>query len=478
MYTSPGMSNVLNRALHFIFGPHTFEVLAFFLAAAGIAFALSSDRDDVVKANWFLGAAFLLALGRSAHLMLTWKETPPPRYVLSFLLFGAIGVGWVIVYDWVGGKLQKLENLPSAVNTSSGTANQPTPPQVATSPLRVQPSVDRLPDSKTAAPTLPAKPPVEAALSTPDDRAQAEIERRRLLLDKLRNEYILSHDNISPAPMAGTEQPPPDWTNKRLGELGEKWRIPTPQASLPISKTLRFTAVVPINESSKNVPVPINTNSNDPKSDFYQDLLGIAGRPDQVPEGTTYKERKLDTPGDKFVFITRLIQYYVLHSLRVLQGGRQGTRWIAGKGVTAIDVTPIPAPDAVPYSTDTLIHDLGDNEFLTQSDRMLWKARPFQLPNGTIVSLKEKPSGGPLECTVRFERPEYYRIDFIVSPSISMTGQPPAGFESTLTGVSSYPVTVTMTYEIQKRGDGGFEPEIYARWADELFSGLKNIMAP
>ena len=67
---------------------------------------------------------------------------------------------------------------------------------------------------------------MQAVVPTPRGQDQTELERRRLLLDRLRNEYILSHDNISPALMAGTEQPPADWTNRRLGQLGEKWRIP------------------------------------------------------------------------------------------------------------------------------------------------------------------------------------------------------------------------------------------------------------
>jgi hypothetical protein len=54
---------------------------------------------------------------------------------------------------------------------------------------------------------------------------ETELARRRNLLAVLRNEYILSHDHISAAMMAGTEQPPADWLNKRMKELGEKWTV-------------------------------------------------------------------------------------------------------------------------------------------------------------------------------------------------------------------------------------------------------------
>jgi hypothetical protein len=39
-------------------------------------------------------------------------------------------------------------------------------------------------------------------------------------------EYIASHDEISPALLAGTELPPAEWMNRRLEELGKPWRVP------------------------------------------------------------------------------------------------------------------------------------------------------------------------------------------------------------------------------------------------------------
>ena len=53
----------------------------------------------------------------------------------------------------------------------------------------------------------------------------AERDQRNNLLRTLRNEYILSHDNLSPGLLAGTEWPPLDWLNRRLGELGEEWSV-------------------------------------------------------------------------------------------------------------------------------------------------------------------------------------------------------------------------------------------------------------
>jgi len=62
------------------------------------------------------------------------------------------------------------------------------------------------------------------ALGSKSPTAQ-EAAQRVMLLERLRREYILSHDGISPALAAGTELPPQDWINGRLHELGQNWRI-------------------------------------------------------------------------------------------------------------------------------------------------------------------------------------------------------------------------------------------------------------
>ncbi len=57
-------------------------------------------------------------------------------------------------------------------------------------------------------------------------KAQADANVRSNVLQRLTQEYILSHDGISAGLAAGTEKPPIDWMNKRLQELGYSWRVP------------------------------------------------------------------------------------------------------------------------------------------------------------------------------------------------------------------------------------------------------------
>ena len=68
---------------------------------------------------------------------------------------------------------------------------------------------------------------------------EAELQRRKHLEDALRGEYILSHDHVGAGMLAGTEYPPVDWMNRRLGELGEKWAVG------PSMNTMGATATQP-----------------------------------------------------------------------------------------------------------------------------------------------------------------------------------------------------------------------------------------
>src|ERR1700736_1653024 len=66
------------------------------------------------------------------------------------------------------------------------------------------------------------KPPLSAQ--------DQEISRRQDILALLRHEWILSHKHISPGLLAGTEEPPSDWVNQHLRELGEKWMVEDAQS--------------------------------------------------------------------------------------------------------------------------------------------------------------------------------------------------------------------------------------------------------
>jgi len=59
------------------------------------------------------------------------------------------------------------------------------------------------------------------------DISDEEKLSRTAILTKLRQLYILSHDNISPGIMAGTEPLPKAWVEEQLEKMGETWRQDT-----------------------------------------------------------------------------------------------------------------------------------------------------------------------------------------------------------------------------------------------------------
>ena len=79
-----------------------------------------------------------------------------------------------------------------------------------------------------------------AYLAKPAITAQeAEMQRRRGIEIALRSEYILHHENVPPGLLAGTEFPPSDWVNKRLVELGEKWKVEDTPAVKPVLQAVQ-----------------------------------------------------------------------------------------------------------------------------------------------------------------------------------------------------------------------------------------------
>ena len=71
-----------------------------------------------------------------------------------------------------------------------------------------------------------------------------ELERRKHILDTLRSEYILAHPEASAAMIAGNTNPPAEWMNKRLQELGEQWPYVPPKTTTGMPNPRSYLAWV------------------------------------------------------------------------------------------------------------------------------------------------------------------------------------------------------------------------------------------
>ena len=249
----------------------------------------------------------------------------------------------------------------------------------------------------------------------------------------------------------------------------------------PIEKTDSFSTLVPFQGESKNAPIPMDINFTDPHSEFYASLFQLANRSDKQPEGwPAYKNRKFESPDERIAFVTRLMQVDVFRSIYVLQAGVSGISQTEGVGLTPIHKKPIVPPDGVPYPAKEVLALLSDNEFFSPIDYALWNSQPL-MPIGTHVSFIEHANpekGEVFTCIVRLERPGYFRIDFEIQPGLAMNNTFPAGFSNQrVQGTTTYSVTVSMKYEIQRKNDDKqFHAEQYAIWADSLFDGLQKQM--
>ncbi len=67
------------------------------------------------------------------------------------------------------------------------------------------------------------RPSVKRSGATADAK-KAEQLRRQHLLGRLRQQYILSNDGITPELASGLAPLPKEWVDEQLRKLGESWR--------------------------------------------------------------------------------------------------------------------------------------------------------------------------------------------------------------------------------------------------------------
>jgi hypothetical protein len=105
--------------------------------------------------------------------------------------------------------------------------------------------------------------------------------------------------------------------------------IPTP----PITKTDKFGVIVPFNSANRNVPIPLDINSDDPNRELYSDWGSIAGRPEHQRDGTPWPDqRDFSNEESRALFIGKLLQFYIFCSIDNLQRDSEGIRWTSATG--------------------------------------------------------------------------------------------------------------------------------------------------
>jgi hypothetical protein len=112
---------------------------------------------------------------------------------------------------------------------------------------------------------------------------EAAFERKQGILKALRGEYVISHDNVSPGLLEGTESPPTEWINKRLRELGEQWTVT--EASRHVSGTIES-----VKDASLVVYVSIGDDTADGPAVLPDPFGSVAPTMRCVPPFQCYSE--------------------------------------------------------------------------------------------------------------------------------------------------------------------------------------------
>jgi len=183
----------LGVSIVFSFARWRFPALPKWLASAGIAFGVGLIIVAIIPNTRPLaatiGVAGLVALAVAFELQLAWQ---PPK--------------------------------PVAPALTPAKSAPPTEPQVQTE-YKMPPKVAEARSLASLSMKVTRVVRNDANAEPGPGRKESEGTRRAELLRKITSKYMLDHDGISSAMMAGLELAPANYLNDSLKKLGEKWRV-------------------------------------------------------------------------------------------------------------------------------------------------------------------------------------------------------------------------------------------------------------
>jgi len=248
----------------------------------------------------------------------------------------------------------------------------------------------------------------------------------------------------------------------------------------PIERTAKFTVMVPFDTAPNAFPIPVDDNPDDPLFNTYTEFHSLAMN-GAMPEATRETEGKGQVTWNSRpismeeapTFLGRLLQYYIFHSIDSLQHNSI-TSYVGYPAEANAGIEP---PDAEVYPYKKLSSELADNAFFRpflhrpSGDDMTWKMAPSKMPKGMEIKfITQKPD----KYLVRFQRPGYFKADFIVQQFLGTgVGQIPKHFASkSASTIMQWAFVVTMHYRIEHPDDDEFNPGNYIQWLDALYDGL------
>jgi|SRR5579862_1341359 len=270
-------------------------------------------------------------------------------------------------------------------------------------------------------------------------------------------------------------------SNQKLDEMLTFLKSPP-----PILRTDKFAVMVPYDTAPNHRPIPNDENPDDPLHKTYWNWADLASNGTVPPSvrdapatGTITVQSQSIRMNEAPAFLGRLLQYYIFESIDNLQRNSL-TVYV---GYPAEAYAGIEPPDAAPYPSQELFAQLSGNKFFKpfqnrkSGDEMTWESKGIKMPRGTEIRFVEESTPTP-RYIVKLERPEHFKIEYAVECLVGTgTGQVPKHFVSAQANTTmEWAFFVTMHYEIERRPEVDFRPELYVQWADALYKALQQRM--
>ena len=172
-------------------------------------------------------------------------------------------------------------------------------------------------------------------------------------------------------------------------------------------------------------------------------------------------------------FFSIAIQHYLISLVKYAGSGygmHSESNGIIFKQIPAIDI-----PDSETFEVSQVCTlSETDRSLLTQD---LSLSNSIILPKLSRCSLMSTNLGASV---LRFERPNYYQLDFDVRVMMQgQKGQVPRGFKVPFADKSqllTYYIEITSNLTVNRINDRAFAPDEYVRWGEKLFESVKGKM--
>jgi hypothetical protein len=249
-----------------------------------------------------------------------------------------------------------------------------------------------------------------------------------------------------------------------------------------IERTVKFAVMIPFDTAPDSSPIPLDENPDDPLYRTYGDMVSLAmngtvpiSAREAMGDGQISWHAKSISIEEAPAFLGKLLRYYIFRCIDNLQRNSI----TVSVGYPAQASAGIEPPNAEPYPYEKLFRELSENVFFRpflhrpSGDEMAWKLRSVSLPKGTEIKFAQLSN--PDKYLVRFQRPDHFKVDFIVENFLGTgVGQVPKRFLTPHVGTTmQWTFFVTMRYTIQHAEDDGFNPNTYAQWLDAIYDGLR-----